>query len=782
MPPSRPSKAHDVLLRAHDVEPSDASRTALLTAMVVEGDRATELADAGQTDAARRALETAVHLGRAVHPDGAGALGPFYAALARLLEASDAAAAEAHYREAMAHEGPWTLAVRRRLAALLHRAGRLTEAEELYREALVQPGRDPATVATLSNNLATLLWQTGRPGEAIERAEQALAIQRARLAAGDAQRLRQELDTAVLWAASGRPEAAIGLFLGVLEHREAWTEASLGLGEALLQVGRVEDALAAFERAEATLGVSATAGDLTRVAMGRGRALLATRLVDAAIDAVAELPDSETLAGHLVPLLHEAGRFEDAADRAAELGDGVTTGQLLLRTGQITAAREILSEASQCGDPTATIALARIQWILGAPDDAARSAREADARLANRGDDAAPDWMALASVQSALGDVDEAERLLRRALAATARRHGITHPQAGRVLEELARLLGSVGRHAESVVSWDHARILAEHARGVDHPLTRRRRGAWAHALATVGRADEAASAMEQTEARVTAARPDRHPDVGDVAADRAAVLAAAGRHGEAERSYIHAIQAHSMAWGHEDPTVGREWRALADIRVRRRRLSEAHVALDRALAVEELVLGRALLHGSPDDRRGALEQAESSLAASITLHLRWRPESVSSARLALRTVLRRKGRAVEWGRDALATVRDGPGRATLTRCRDAVAQHARIRAHVPRDAASFDAWQHERSAIDAELAEAEAELVDASGAAGPVVGVSAVAEALGPNRALLELVEYTPTAFDGDGPPVRRIAAYLLRPGEGSPTILGRDLGPADA
>ncbi|MEM6926151.1 MAG: tetratricopeptide repeat protein, partial [Myxococcota bacterium] len=698
MPQSRPSKAHDVLLRAHDVEPSEDSRTALLVAMTVEGDRATELADAGQKDAARRALETAVHLGRAVHPDGAGTLGPFYAALARLLETSDEAAAEAHYREALAHEGTWTLAVRRRLAALLHRGGRLREAEELYREALTDPGRDPATAATLSNNLATLLWQTGRPGEAIERAEYALAIQRARLGEGDPRRLRQELDTAILWAASGRPDDAIPLFVGVLDHQETWTEASLGLGEALLRTGRAEEALTAFEHAETHLGEVPEASHVDRIAMGRGRALVATQQIDAAIDAVTSLADPE----RLVPLLHEAGRFEDAADQAAALGDGLAGGQILLRAGRLADAREILSEASHCGDPTATVTLARVHWILGVREEAVRAAREANARLANRGDDAAHDWMALASVQAAIGDVDEAERLLRQALAATARSHGLTHPRAGRLLEELARLLGSTARHAESAVLWDHARSLAAHALGPDHPITRRRRGAWARELAAVGAYDEAAAAMQEADVHVSSRRPERHPDVGDVAADRAAVLAAAGRHGEAERGYTRAIQAHSAAWGHEDPTVGREWRALADIRVRRRRLAEAHIALDRALAVEELVLGRALLHGSPDDRREALEQAQSSLAAAITLHLRWRPEAVSSARLALRTVLRRKGRAVEWGRDALASVREGPERVRLTRVRDAATMHARVRTDVPRDAASFDAWRRRRSSIDA--------------------------------------------------------------------------------
>lgn len=102
----------------------------------------------GEYEAARGQLETAVELGRRLHPDGHEDLADALNKLGRVLqELGDAAAAEALFREC--------LAMRR-----------------------APPEAKPEKVATSLNNLAELISHTGRNQEALALHQEALAIRR----------------------------------------------------------------------------------------------------------------------------------------------------------------------------------------------------------------------------------------------------------------------------------------------------------------------------------------------------------------------------------------------------------------------------------------------------------------------------------------------------------------------------------------------------------------------------------------------------------------------------
>ena len=90
--------------------------------------------------------------------------------LAAALEEDDPGAAMDAYRQSIQAD-PALLDARLNLGLLLHDAGRLDEAERVYRDAIASCGEDPV----LLYNLGVLLDDAGRPHEAVETYQSALA-------------------------------------------------------------------------------------------------------------------------------------------------------------------------------------------------------------------------------------------------------------------------------------------------------------------------------------------------------------------------------------------------------------------------------------------------------------------------------------------------------------------------------------------------------------------------------------------------------------------------------
>ncbi|MEN0064375.1 MAG: tetratricopeptide repeat protein [Myxococcota bacterium] len=837
MTDDRPSAAHDALLQAHRDAPSSHTRAALVAAMAVEADRAADLADAGQPDAARRAWGRALRLGEGAYPDGHSTLAPIHSELAEAMEiAGNLDAAVEQYRRAIAREGEMTKPARAgraraRLAVLLHRRGQLDQAEPLYRQALtiLTPLTDDrsAGLAVLMNSLATLLWQKDRLREAVTLAERSFAIVEANHAPSDEVRLTQQLDLAHMLERSGRPRDAVPLYRDALAHRTqalgpdhpdlgpVW----LGLAHALNRADRPTEAVEAYQQAWTLLRARHTPPHptLTGALLGLAHVLCRDERVDEAVERLeaelkeleftlgADHPEVQDTVDHLAQLLEESGRYEQAdawvrasmEHRPPRPEDALTRGRLLERMGRLTEAETSFRRAldAQPSGPIATtawIGLASVWLGLGRTAEAEQAARRGLAQVDDaEGAKALPALNNLAMVLRYTGRYDEAERRYRRALGLAMRHLGPEHPHTALVTNNLAMTVLAAGKLEEAASLSGHALALAEHTLGRDHPLTVVRRSNRGVVLRQLGRFAEAEASFREAEARLRAIRPEAHPDLGTLANNLGEVLAASGRHAEAERYFMRAVQTHATAYGSDHPLVGADWLNLARLRVRRRRLPEAHVALDRALAIEELDLRRNLLYGSPADRRARLAQIATSTDDAVTLHLRWRSNSESSALLALRTVLRRKGRAIEVEQDTLATIREAPPSSAsvkaLQTLRDLRSALSRLVTQAPSDPAAFEAWRAAQVNLEVRIAEQEralSEFVPELRHGLDPVSVSDVAKALGPKRALLEIVVYRPHDFDTDQFAAPRVAAYLLtlNDGAGEGGILARDLGPRQA
>lgn len=183
-------------------------------------------------------------------------------------------------------------------ALRLHRAGRLAEAEQFYRQILAAVPNHADSL----HMLGVLALQSGRPAEALPYLEQAIARQ-PRMAI-------YRVNRANALRASGNPAAAVAECKEALRLKRNSAEACQALGLALSDLGQHEDAVAAYREA---LRHGPNLPDLHN---NLGLALREAGHLEAAAEAlrraVANAPRDGYGRGNLAGVLKELGRLDEA--------------------------------------------------------------------------------------------------------------------------------------------------------------------------------------------------------------------------------------------------------------------------------------------------------------------------------------------------------------------------------------------------------------------------------------------------------------------------------------
>jgi predicted TPR repeat methyltransferase len=199
-----------------------------------------------------------------------------------------------HYRMEKPVNDPQALESARQL----HRAGRLAEAEAIYRGRLAMEPDD----ADALHLLGIVAGQTGRQAEAADLLRRAIALR------PDDAEMRKNLG--VTLKAAGRPDEAVAAFRQAVALKPDYAEAHKNLGSALHQMGRLEEAIAAYREAVAMQPGFAEARNNLGVALRD-----AGRLEEAEAacrGAIALRPDHAAAHNNLGNALHDQGRFGDA--------------------------------------------------------------------------------------------------------------------------------------------------------------------------------------------------------------------------------------------------------------------------------------------------------------------------------------------------------------------------------------------------------------------------------------------------------------------------------------
>jgi CHAT domain-containing protein/tetratricopeptide (TPR) repeat protein len=198
----------------------------------------------------------------------------------------------------------------------------------------------------------------------------------------------------------------------------------------------------------------------------------------------------------------------------------------------------------------------------------------------------------LARTLDARGRYAEAEPLHRRAAATLERALGPNHSDTTGANNDLALNLQFRGHHAEAEPLFRHALAVAEAAHGPAHPDTARAYNNLASNLHARGRYAEAEALFRRALATDEAALGPAHPDTSQACGNLAGCLNAQGRIAEAEALWRKALAAQEAALGPGHPDTALGYNNLAGCLLAQGRYAEAEPLLRRALASQEAALG----------------------------------------------------------------------------------------------------------------------------------------------------------------------------------------------
>ena len=514
-------------------------------------------------------------------------------------------------------------------------------------------------------------------------------------------------------------------------------------------------------------------------------------------------------------------------------GDFARAEPLYLRAHAIYTA---LSSRSAAAAKNVAVTLNNLAELYRAKGDHARAeplyqrALETYVRtLGEENDSVATTLNNLAELHRGRGDYARAEPLYLRALALYTKVLGPGHPDVALVLNNLGALYRNKGDYARAEALYTRALAIRERALGPTHPDVAGTLGN----LAEVVRATGGHARAESLYLRALAIHVKLHPahtDVAVVLNNLAALYLLEGNDAAAEPLFVRALDINVKALGPDHLEVGRSLNNLAAVYQRKGDEPRAEAMYRRALAIRERALGpqhrsveitlfnladlyrargdlakavqfmrRGLdigernldlvfTSGSEDQKQMYLNTLSGETHTAVSLHVRSAPGDVEAARLALTTVLRRKGRALDAMTDQVTALRQR----AAPQDRELLDQLAAARSAL----ASLEVSSADRltpSARQAEIARHEAavqrlgdQVSRRSGqfrALAQPVTLDAVAQALPGDAALVEIVAYRPVnpkavrASDRFG--ALEYVAYVLGHGTATPQFV--ELGPAE-
>jgi len=263
----------------------------------------------------------------------------------------------------------------------------------------------------------------------------------------------------------------------------------------------------------------------------------------------------------------------------------------------------------------------------------------------------------LASLYQAMGRDSEAETLYRRALRIREKALGPEHPDVAMSLNDLGELVQEKGDYGTAESLFRRALAVREKMLGPEHPdvatslnslaLLLKARGDYHQAEPLFRRALDIRQKLFGAE----------HPHVATSLHNLASLYKAMGYHTAAETRYRLALYIREKALGAEHPHVAVSLNGLASLFEVTGRLSDALRLRVRAADIQERQVTLLLANGLGEAARALLDDFSEEFHAYVSLEQvqflhAGLADRTAAARLALLTILRHKGRALDAWRD----------------------------------------------------------------------------------------------------------------------------------
>jgi tetratricopeptide (TPR) repeat protein len=684
------------------------------------------------------------------------------------------------------------------LAGLYESQGRYSEAEPLYKQALAirkqQLGDNHPLTASSLNNLAGLYRVQGRYSEAEPLYKQALAIRKQQLGDNHPLTAQSLNNLAALYESQGRYSEAEPLYKQALAIRKQQlgdnhplTASSLNNLAGLYQSqGRYSEAEPLYKQALAIrkqqLGdnhpdTASSLNNLAGLYQSQGRYSEAEPLYKQALAIIKQQlgdnhPDTATSLNNLAGLYRVQGRYSEAeplykqalAIRKQQLGDNhPDTATSLNNLAALYQSQGRYSEA----EPLYKQALAIIKQQLG--DNHPLTAQS----LNN-----------LAGLYQSQGRYSEAEPLYKQALAIIKQQLGDNHPDTASSLNNLAELYRVQGRYSEAEPLYKQALAIIKQQLGDNHPDTATSLNNLAALYQSQGRYSEAEPLYKQALAIIKQQLGDNHPNTASSLNNLALLYESQGRYSEAEPLYKEALAIRKQQLGDNHPDTATSLINLALFYQSQDDIPQTINYLSQGLAVEEYNLSENLKMGDDKQKQDYMAKVLGTTNSVISLNLQAVPNNPQVTRLALKTILERKGRILDVSTNSLQILRqrtdDLESQRLLTQLIEVRTQLSNLTFKKPEDFPSPEIYRQQLDEVTAKAKEIEGKIGVRSAefrSLSQPITLEGIQKLIPADAALVEIVRYQPYNPKNDSLGNPRYAVYILYP---NGDIKAKDLGEA--
>jgi CHAT domain-containing protein len=396
----------------------------------------------------------------------------------------------------------------------------------------------------------------------------------------------------------------------------------------------------------------------------------------------------------------------------------------------------------------------------------------------------------------AQGEYGKAEPLFRRSLEIRERRFGLNNPQVVPSLNNLANVYRSIGDYSKAKIIYERVLLINEHTLGLEHRYVGYSLNSLASLLLDTGEYQEAEALLGRSLSIAETVNGGEHPDVAYALTLLALVYRATGDFDKAESLNKRALDIDEKAYGDEDISVATDLHNLALLYTAQGKFAEAEPLFERCLAIEEkakglthpyladTLLSVAYFYGAKGDipravstltrgteiseqiigniltsATGTEDQKRSYMAMDsisfetrgvVALHMQFAPDNNEAARLALTTILRRKGRVLDAVSDSIQILRRHSGREEANLLQQLASARSTVATLTHNAAArtTQHSYQAELSKAEAEAERIESLITSRSAefrAAINPVTIEQIQKAIPTDAVLIEIVAYQP-------------------------------------
>ncbi|BAY28681.1 peptidase-like protein [Nostoc carneum NIES-2107] len=264
----------------------------------------------------------------------------------------------------------------------------------------------------------------------------------------------------------------------------------------------------------------------------------------------------------------------------------------------------------------------------------------------------------LAALYRVQGNYAEAEPLYLRSLTIREKLLGQEHPSVATSLNNLAELYQVQGDYAKAEPLYLRSLAIYEKALGQEHPSVATSLNNLAVFYDSRGSYAKAESLYLRSLAIYEKALGQEHPDVATSLNGLAALYRVQRNYAKAEPLYLRSLAITEKMLGQEHPDMATNLNSLALLYWTQGDINRTCDFLTRGLAVEEQNLQLIYAVGSEQRKQNYAQTFNGSTYISVSLALQQSTKNPTLAKLALATVLRRKGRVLDAMTDTVQTLR----------------------------------------------------------------------------------------------------------------------------